>query len=103
MLVQHVGVERIDGGPRSVIVVGAGIVGICVWGVLAAWEPGVWLLMACTLIGPMLVAGVMYLMYYGVVNFADGFVPGRRQRSLDCACQRNFIGERRHVRNVDYE
>jgi branched-chain amino acid transport system permease protein len=22
------------------------------------------------------VAGVMYLMYYGVVNFADGFVPG---------------------------
>ena len=22
------------------------------------------------------VAGVMYLVYYGVVNFADGFVPG---------------------------
>ena len=22
------------------------------------------------------VAGVMYIMYYGVVNFADGFVPG---------------------------
>ena len=22
------------------------------------------------------VAGTMYLMYYGVVNFADGFVPG---------------------------
>ena len=22
------------------------------------------------------VAGVMYLLYYGVVNFADGFVPG---------------------------
>ena len=30
------------------------------------------------------VAGVLYLVYYGVVNFADGFVPASRRSRQQC-------------------
>jgi branched-subunit amino acid ABC-type transport system permease component len=31
------------------------------------------------------VAGTMYLMYYGVVNFSDGFVPGIKAFTARCS------------------
>ncbi len=39
---------------------GVGVVGICLWGLLTAWEAGVWILMGLTLIGPMVLAAVLY-------------------------------------------
>lgn len=32
------------------------------WGVVAAWEPGVWVLMTVTLLAPMLVAAALYFL-----------------------------------------
>jgi len=35
---------------------------VVVWGTMASWELGVWILMTLFLIGPMLTAGVLFLM-----------------------------------------
>lgn len=40
----------------------AGAVAVVVWGVIGAWEAGVWMTMAAVLIGPMAIAGLLYLM-----------------------------------------
>ncbi|MDH4139748.1 MAG: hypothetical protein OEV43_04180 [Coriobacteriia bacterium] len=39
-----------------------GSVGIVVWGLLAEWESGVWLVNAVVLIAPMVIGGVLYLL-----------------------------------------
>lgn len=33
-----------------------------IWGVIARWEPGVWLVMFVILIGPAVIAGILYLL-----------------------------------------
>lgn len=40
----------------------AGSVAAVVWGVVAGWELGVWFTMATVLIGPMVLAGVLFLL-----------------------------------------
>ncbi len=40
----------------------AGSVGVVVWGVVAGWEAGVWFIMMAVLAGPMLIAGVLFLL-----------------------------------------
>ncbi len=37
-------------------------VGVIVWGVISAWEAGVWLYMGIALIAPMVVAALLYLL-----------------------------------------
>lgn len=37
-------------------------IGIVVWGVIVGWEAGVWLYMGVTLIAPMVVAALLYLL-----------------------------------------
>ncbi len=41
---------------------GVGVLGLCGWGLLSAWESGVWVLMGLTLIGPMVIAAVLYFL-----------------------------------------
>jgi hypothetical protein len=41
------------------VLVLASVAGVA-WGVLAGWEPGVWVLMVTTLIGPMMTAAVLF-------------------------------------------
>ncbi|MDP2232431.1 MAG: hypothetical protein Q8K89_02255 [Actinomycetota bacterium] len=40
----------------------AGAAGAIVWGVVAGWEGGVWMMNAVVLVGPMLLAGVLFLL-----------------------------------------
>lgn len=40
----------------------AGAAGVVVWGLVGLWEAGVWMTMAATLVGPMAIAGLLYLM-----------------------------------------
>jgi len=42
------------------LVLAGGSLAVVVWGITAAWEPGVWSLVVATLIGPMIVAGLLY-------------------------------------------
>ena len=47
------------------------------------------------------VAGVMYLMYYGVVNFSDGFVP-RREGFHRRGSRRHRLAARRGARRAPH-
>ncbi len=40
----------------------AGAVGVVVWGFVAGWEPGVWVVMLAVLAAPMAIAGLLYLL-----------------------------------------
>lgn len=40
----------------------AGAIGATVWGIVAGWEGGVWMMNAVVLIGPMLLAGILFLL-----------------------------------------
>ena len=43
-------------------ILAVGAVGVILWGVLGAWEPGVWLTMSVFLIAPIAVSALLYLL-----------------------------------------
>ena len=43
-------------------ILAAGVVGVIVWGVIGAWEVGVWLTMGVVLLAPMAVSALLYLL-----------------------------------------
>jgi len=46
----------------AAVVLAVGAVGIVVWGLVAGWEAGVWLVMITIVVGPMLFSGALYLL-----------------------------------------
>jgi hypothetical protein len=46
----------------TAVILFAGAAGVVVWGVVAGWEPGVWIVMLAVLAAPMAIAGVLYLL-----------------------------------------
>jgi hypothetical protein len=40
----------------------AGSIGVLAWGITAGWEAGVWMLMASTLIAPMLISAMLFFL-----------------------------------------
>lgn len=40
----------------------AGAAGVVVWGVLYAWEPGMWILMSFVLVAPITIAGILFML-----------------------------------------
>lgn len=42
------------------LVLAGGALAVAVWGITAMWEPGVWSLVVATLIGPMILAALLY-------------------------------------------
>jgi hypothetical protein len=46
----------------AAVLLGAGVVAVAAWGIVAGWETGVWILMGAVIMAPMLIAALLFML-----------------------------------------